>query len=109
MTKKRWILLVSVLLAAALIALFFMPRDNGPSPNSRIILEHTYRTYLAPSCFELEDPTNYLEEATLADAEELGYPPNSDCTAEAFEGNNDSRFESLMKELGFMEDDKPDW
>ncbi|MTD31409.1 hypothetical protein [Planomicrobium sp. YIM 101495] len=109
MTKTRWIVLLVTVLLIGLIAVFFLPRDNEPAPTSRVVLEHTYRTYLAPSCFELEDPTNFLEEATLADAVELGYPPNSDCTREAFEGNRDSPFQSLMKELGIMDDDKPDW
>lgn len=109
MTKKRWILLSVLIISIGFLIIFFLPRDNGPSLTSRVVLEHTYQTYIAPSCFEQENPTNFLEDATLADAEQLGYPPNSDCTREAFEGNRDSMFQIFMKEFEVMEDDKPDW
>ncbi|WKA58872.1 hypothetical protein QWY16_01575 [Planococcus shenhongbingii] len=108
MNKKIWIA-VSLLAAALLAALIFMPRDNEPPPNTRIVLEHTYRTYIAPSCFDEADATNFLEDATLADAKELGYLPHSTCTEESLQGNNDSFFIDLMKELGIMERDSKDW
>lgn len=109
MTKKRRLLILVLIFFIGLLSFFFLPLNNEPSSTSRIILEHTYRTYIAPSCFEQENPTNFLEEATLADAEQLGYPPNSNCTSEAFKGNRDSLFQIFMKEFGAMEDDKPDW
>jgi hypothetical protein len=106
--KKIWIA-VAILATAALIALMFMPRDNEPSPNARVVLEHTHRTYIAPSCFDEADATNFLEDATLGDAEELGYPPHSECTEKSFQGNTDSFFVDLMKELGVWEKDSEDW
>ena len=105
--KKLW--LAAGLAAIVLIALLFMPRSNEPSPNTRVVLEHTYRTYIAPSCFDEADATNFLEDATLGDAEELGYPPHSPCTEKSFQGNDDSFFVDLMKELGVMEKDSEDW
>ncbi|MDN3428059.1 hypothetical protein QL992_04215 [Microbacterium sp. APC 3898] len=108
--KRRKIWIVVLLLAAAvLLLLFFMPRENVPAPESRVILEHSFRTYIAPSCFEEADATNFLEESTLAKAQELEYPPHSSCTEEAFEGNRDSGFIRLMKELGVMEKESKDW
>ncbi|WP_394120928.1 hypothetical protein [Planococcus donghaensis] len=106
--KKIWI--VALLLAAfLLLLLFFIPRENMPAPESRVILEHTFRTYIAPSCFEQADATNFLEESTLEQAKELNYPPHSPCTEKAFEGNQDSGFIRLMKELGVMEKESQDW
>lgn len=107
--KKKITLGVALLIAGILIALFFLPRDNQPGPNTRVVLEHNYRTYIAPSCFEQADPTNFLEESTLEHAREINYPPNSECTEEAFKGNNDSLFVNLMKELGVMEKESKDW
>lgn len=106
--RKLWII-IAVLAIAALLTVFFLPRENEPSPETRVVLEHTYRTYIAPSCFETADATNFLEEATLEYAEELNYPPHSECTENAFTGNSDSPFVSLMKELGIKEDDTADW
>jgi hypothetical protein len=103
MNKKRIGIILALLLAAMLLALFFLPRENEPSPNSRVILEHTYRTYIAPSCFESADATNFIEESTLEEAAALGYLPHSDCTNELFQSTNDSPFTSLMKELGIIE------
>lgn len=103
MNKKRIGIIVTVALTAVLLALFFMPRENEPSPNSRVILEHTYRTYIAPTCFESADATNFIEESTLGEAETLNYLPHSSCTDDLFQPNNDSPFTSLMKELGVIE------
>lgn len=106
--KKIW---MSVLFLAALLLLllFFIPRENVPAPETRVILEHSFRTYIAPSCFEQADATNFLEEETLEKALELNYPPHSSCTEKAFEGNRDSGFIRLLKELDIVEKKSKDW
>ncbi|WP_142827458.1 hypothetical protein [Planococcus soli] len=106
--KKIWTVAL-LLAAAALLLLFFIPRENVPADESRVILEHSFRTYIAPSCFEQAEATNFLEESTLETAKELNYPPHSSCTEKAFEGNRDSGFIRLMKELGIMEKESTDW
>lgn len=106
--EKLWVL-AAVLGAAALIALLLMPRENVPSPDSRVILEHTHRAYIAPSCFEVSDATNFIEDGTLKGAEEIGYPPINECTEKAFEGNNDSFAVDFLKELGFIQKESIDW
>lgn len=98
-----------ILVSAALIALLFLPRENNPSPDERVVLEHTYRTYIAPSCFEESNPTNFIEDSTLQQARELGYPPDTACTKKAFQGNHDSFFIDFLKELEILENDTPDW
>lgn len=109
MNKKKIGIILVIAAAAALIAIFFLPRENEPSPSTRVILEHTHHTYIAPSCFDGADATNFLEDATLEKAQELQYPPHSSCTEESFKGNNDSPFISLLKELGVMEKNSEDW
>jgi hypothetical protein len=109
MAKKTIWTAAILLAAAALIALLFLPRENLPSPDARVVLEHTYRTYIAPSCFEESNPTNFIEDGTLERARELGYPPDTACTEKAFQGNNDSFFIDFLKELGILEKETPDW
>ena len=109
MKKKNIWMLLGILAAAAFLIFMFVPRENVPPPNTRVVLEHTYRTYIAPSCFQGADATNYLEESTIEKARELEYPPHSDCTAEAFKGNHESRFTSILKEFGLIEKDSEDW
>lgn len=104
--KWRW---VGAIIAAILLVLLLMPRDNEPPAKTRVILEHSHRTYIAYSCFEESDPTNFLEESTLQEAQDLNYPAESACTEKAFEGNNDSFLVSLLKELGIMEKETKDW
>lgn len=108
--KRKQIWTAALLVACALlVVLFFIPRENVPGVESRVVLEHSFRTYIAPSCFEQADATNFLEEATLEQAQELNYPPHSSCTEKAFEGNQDSSFIRLMKELGIVEKETEDW
>ena len=109
MTKKTVWAAAVILVSAALLALLFLPRANTPSPDARVVLEHTYRTYIAPSCFEESDPTNFIEDSTLEQAHELGYPPDTACTEKAFQGNMDSFFIDFLKELGILEKETSDW
>lgn len=106
--NKIWIL-AGAAAAAALLVFLFIPRDNTPPPTARVVLEHTYRTYIAPSCFQGADATNFLEESTLQHAEELNYPPHSDCTEKAFAGTRESRITSILKEFGIVEKETEDW
>lgn len=109
MKRKPLFGAITLLALVAAAIWFFMPQENEPSAESRIVLEHTHRTFIAPSCFEESDPTNFLEESTLGRAQELNYPPHSECTEKAFESNRDSPAVQLMKELGLMEKTQTDW
>ena len=109
MQKKKLWTGILILAAAAFLIYFLTPRENVPAPSTRVILEHTQRTYIAPSCFEEAGATNFIEDSTLQNAKDLNYPPHSDCTEEAFQSNNDIPFVNLMKELGIMEKDSKDW
>lgn len=109
MIKKSVWLAAIILTSIALIVSLFLPRENTPSPDTRVVLEHTYRTFIAPSCFEQSNPTNFIEDSTLEKAHELGYPPDTACTEQAFQGNTDSYIIDFLKELGILEKENPDW
>lgn len=82
MRKNLKVLVFALILLVVLAAAaFFIFQDNRS--DSRVILDHHHKTYIAPSCFEESDPTNFIEDSTLGEAEELGYPPHSACTEEA--------------------------
>lgn len=108
MKKKLWIIAI-VLIGLFILSSFFISKVVQPSPDTRLVLEHTYRTYIAPLCFETADATNFLEESTLGNARTLDYKPHSSCTEEALEAENNSLFISLLKEIGIMDKKWDNW
>ncbi len=101
--------MITGLIGAALIIGMIIPRETVPSEDTRVILEHTYQTYIAPICFEESDPTNFLEEATLQKAESLNYPPHSPCTEKALESERDRLLPSFLKEIGVVDKKWDSW
>lgn len=102
MKKKTWIL-VLVLIGIILIAGFTIPKETHPSADTRIILEHNKSTYIAPSCFEQSNPTNYLEDAELQDAKDLNYEANGACTEDALDSEQDALIISLLKDISILD------
>lgn len=100
---------VSLLLIVLIIIGFVIPIETLPSRDTRIILEHTYQTYIAPICFEQSNPTNFIEEATLEKAQELNYPPHDACTEEALKAEKDSLFISLLKDMNLIDKKWDNW
>lgn len=107
MKKKFWLGLL-VMMVILIAVSFFVPQETQPPSDTRVVLEHNRHTYIAPPCFENANPTNWLEEATLEEAENLTYPPDGSCTEEAMESEESSLFVSLLKDLGILER-KWDW
>ncbi|MCU6707418.1 hypothetical protein M6D81_01740 [Paenibacillus sp. J5C_2022] len=72
-----------ILTAGLLLAAMFIPVSVAPSNETRIVLDHTNKYYIAPPCFEqAEGVTNHLADTTWKEALASGYKPESDCTAE---------------------------
>lgn len=111
MWKMKSILLIvlPILIVLLVFVGFFIPRVTLPSADTRVILEHTYKTYIVPSCFEESDATNFLEESTLQKAQELLYKPHSSCTEDALKGEKDRLIVSLLKEIGIVDKKWDDW
>jgi hypothetical protein len=108
MKKMLWTF-VFVLLGSVILSSLIISRTVNPSPDTRVVLEHTYRTYIAPLCFETADATNFLEESTLENSRTLDYKPHSACTEEALEAENNSLFISLLKEIRIMDKKWDNW
>ena len=108
MKKKLWTIAI-VFVGLLILSIFFISKAVQPSPDTRVVLEHTYRTYIAPLCFETADATNFLEESTLGKARTLDYKPHSSCTEKALEAENNLLFISLLKEIGIMDKKWDDW
>lgn len=107
--KWLWPIMIIVLISAIVLIGMFVPKRTHPSADTRIILEHTYKTYIAPVCFEDSDPTNFLEESTLQNAESLNYDPHSPCTENALESENDRLIPSTLKQIGIMNKKWDNW
>ncbi|TKI57804.1 hypothetical protein E8L90_21535 [Brevibacillus antibioticus] len=74
-------LLISMGAVVVVAGVLSIPIEADPSPDTRIILEHTNKTYISPPCYEQANKTNNLAEADIQKAQELNYRPESSCTA----------------------------
>ncbi|MFC5591481.1 hypothetical protein ACFPRA_21580 [Sporosarcina soli] len=111
MKKNKALPFILVILLFGIVVLIAMlvPIETHPSPDTRVILEHTYKTYIAPVCFEESDPTNFLQEATLQEAKSLDYAPHSSCTEDALKSENDRLLTSFLKQIGIMNKKWDSW
>ncbi|MEC1177949.1 hypothetical protein P9B03_05585 [Metasolibacillus meyeri] len=100
--KSRRLILFTVLMIVIIFASFIIPRETKPSADTRVILEHTFKTYIAPQCFEDANATNFLEESTLGEAQKLNYASDSACTDEALKSEKNPFLISLLKEIGVL-------
>ncbi|MFC8688937.1 hypothetical protein [Brevibacillus porteri] len=74
-------LLIGIGAVVVVAGVLSIPVEAGPSADTRIILEHTNKTYISPPCYEQANKTNNLAEADIQKAQELNYQPESSCTA----------------------------
>ncbi|ASJ56859.1 hypothetical protein BP422_27070 [Brevibacillus formosus] len=74
-------LLIGIGAVVVVAGVLSIPVEAAPSPDTRIILEHTNKTYISPPCYEEANKSNNLAEADIQKAQELKYQPESSCTA----------------------------
>ena len=101
MKKKTTLIAIGVVLV--LIALFTIPIQVKPYADTRIILEHTHRAYIAPPCFEQSGATNNIAETTLNEAKETNYKPESNCTKQALQSIKKTPIEIIADKLSLKE------
>lgn len=106
---KRVFLIGGFIIVLALAAGFIFEKETEPREDTRLILEHTYLSYIAPVCFEQSDATNFLEDSDLAMAKQLDYRPHDACTEEALEPSKDKVIISWLKSLGWIETEWSQW
>lgn len=102
MNMKRLLILSIILMIGLIITGFILPVETKPSDSTRVILEHHQQTYIAPTCFEESDATNFIEESTLEQAYELDYGAHSTCTDKALRSEHNSFIIGLLKDLGIL-------
>ncbi|MFF0830648.1 hypothetical protein ACFYU8_27760 [Brevibacillus sp. NPDC003359] len=73
--------LIGICAVVVVAGVLSIPMEVGPAPDTRLILEHTNKTYISPPCYEQANKSNNLAEADLQKAQELNYQPESSCTA----------------------------
>ncbi|GAA0433046.1 hypothetical protein GCM10008983_07100 [Lentibacillus halophilus] len=108
MKKRMWEIIIAIVGMIVVIG-FFIPAETTPSADTRIILEHTKKTYIAPPCFKQSNPTNNLADSTLGEANELNYKANGTCTKNAFKSEDDSLLMNLFKNMGIVAKKWDDW
>ncbi|WP_368502844.1 hypothetical protein AB3N04_00480 (plasmid) [Alkalihalophilus sp. As8PL] len=109
MQIKKGRIILSIVISIMVLLSFIIPRETLPSPDTRIILEHTYKTYIAPVCFDQANATNLLEESTLQNAQDIDYKQESSCTKDALKGERDRLITSFLKEVGIIEKKWDNW
>lgn len=93
-------MLVMVAVVVVILCLTLIKVNVSPPGKTRIILEHTYKTYIAPSCFEQAKVTNNLADSTLSKAQELKYEPESACTEQALGKEKMSLLDTILVKAG---------
>jgi hypothetical protein len=101
--RLRYLVSISILLAASLIAIFTVNIEVKPPDSTRIILEKTYGTYISPPCFDNAQSTNNISESNLVKAVELNYRPDSKCTETSLKGINKTIYIAALEKLGLIE------
>lgn len=106
---RKSMIIIGVILLGLLIVGFAFEKETKPKDDTRLVLEHTYKTYIAPTCFEDSEATNYLEDSDLEMAQQLGYEPRDDCTKEALKPIKEKIFISLLHDLGVLKTEWSKW
>ncbi|MFD2670497.1 hypothetical protein [Marinicrinis sediminis] len=106
--KKGWLIGLPAVLVIGMIAAMFIEVETEPPGDTRIILERTHSTYIAPPCFEHAETTNNLSETSLAKAKELHFKPESVCTTDALQPQKQSLMNLLEQKIGLGKG-KWDW
>lgn len=108
-TMKKSLIIVGIIILSLLIIGFGFEKETKPREDTRLILEHTYKTYIAPPCFEDSNATNYLEDSDIAMANQLGYEPNDACTEEALKPVKEKIIISFLHEFGILKTEWSTW
>lgn len=106
MMKYR--LLIGSVVILLFVAMFLIKIPVEPSLNTRVILERTHKTYITPPCYEQALKTNNLAEDILEEAKRFGYKPESICTENSLQPNNQSVASVIGEKLGLIKS-KWDW
>lgn len=100
--KKKAVLGILIVLILLIGVSLFVPININPPANTKIILEHTYKTYIAPPCFDQAQATNNLGESNLGKALELNYKADSSCTEDHLKPVQKLVIQILAEKIGLI-------
>ncbi|GGI42363.1 hypothetical protein [Mammaliicoccus stepanovicii] len=92
---KRAMLIVCIVAVVIVILVTVVPFKQAPSSTTRVVVDHYNKKYAFPNCYKYNEASNYLDEVTLQDAEELNYPPMNKCTEDEIK----PKYKSLIQRL----------
>lgn len=98
MRFKRMALITGIALAA-LLALF-IPISAQPPGETRMVMDETLETYIAPPCFNQAEVTNDLRETDWSAVKQSGYGAESACSAERMMPVKQTLGQLLFQTLG---------
>jgi len=93
---------LGLIILAAVAGMFpFLVELPLQSPGStRVILDHSLQTFIAPSCFEQAEISNNLSDSTLGRARDKRYVPESACSERALAHARMTLFQLLWETTG---------
>lgn len=100
--------LIGTCLVLLVVGILTFKIEVNPSPDTRLILEHTYKTYISPPCYEQAKKTNNLAEADIQTAKQVNYQPESSCTENSLAPINQPIVYVLGEKLG-LKKSQWDW
>nr|WP_263312772.1 hypothetical protein [Mammaliicoccus sp. Marseille-Q6498] len=92
---KRTIIIVTVILMMIIVMITVIPFKQEQPSTTRVVVDHFNHKYAFPNCYKYEEASNYLDEVTLKDAQDLKYKPINKCTEQQAE----PKYKSLLKRL----------
>ncbi|MGK9045264.1 hypothetical protein [Mammaliicoccus vitulinus] len=93
--SKKVFAIVSIICILLILIVTFVPFKQDPSSTTRVVVDHFNHKYAFPSCYDYEEASNYIDEVTLKDAQDLKYPPMNECTKKKAQ----PQYKSLLKRL----------
>src|SRR5699024_12784959 len=106
---KKGLVIVGILLIGLIVVGFTFEKETKAKDDTRLIVEHTYKPYIAPPCFEDAEATNYLEDSDIEMATQLVYEPNDTCTEEELALVKEKIIVSFLHDLGIVKTECANW
>src|SRR5699024_2559635 len=106
---KKGLLIVGIHLIGLIVVGFTFEKETKPKDDTRLLLEHTYTTYIATPCCEDADATHYLEDSDIEKAKQLEYEQNDTCTEEELAPIKDKIIVSFLHDLGILKTEWANW
>lgn len=105
--KKISIWIIGIIIIVGVAGLVIPIKTIAPK-DTRVILEHTHETFIAPPCFDQSDATNNIAGADLKTAKKNNYSANDACTESSLT-EKDNLLTAFLKNIGILNNKWDDW